>query len=54
MPEFPVEALMELASRCLRMDGAKGTVRCVTGKLRRCTKVRVTLTIPGRPKEEED
>lgn len=53
MPEFPVEALMELASRCLRMDGAKGTVRCVTGKLRRCTKVRVTLTIPGRPKEEE-
>ena len=54
MPEFPAEALMELASRCLRMDGAKGTVRCVTGKLRRCTKVRVTLTIPGRPKEEED
>ena len=44
---------MELASRCLRMDGSKGTVRCVTGKLRRCTKVRVTLTIPGRPKEEE-
>ena len=53
MTEFPVDALMELASRCLRMDGAKGAVRCVTGKLRRCTKVRVALTIPGKPKGEE-
>ena len=53
MTEFPVDALMKLASRCLRMDGAKGAVRCVTGKLRRCTKVRVALTIPGKPKGEE-